>query len=313
MGFFIVKRVLQSILVLWLAFTVTFLLLFVIPGDAALARMGNEGALTPEQIDALRTSLGLNRPIWLQYFDQLFGIFRGDLGNSLRTGQPVAGMIADALPHTLTIAGLALVVSLIAGFTIAVAATYTRRYWLRSILLALPAVGVSIPTFWIGLILLSVFAFGLNWFPSFGTAAGGIALVLPVVTLSVVPSAMIAQVLAGSLHSARTAPYAYTAVAKGASRLRVIVVHCLRNASIATLTLTGLLTGGLLTGAVVTESVYSRSGLGRVILEGVQTVDLTVVQGVVLVAALVFITVNLLVDLSYPLIDPRIRRSRAVV
>jgi peptide/nickel transport system permease protein len=312
-GFFIVKRVLQSILVLWLAFTVTFLLLFVIPGDAALARMGNEGALTAEQIDDLRTSLGLNRPIWLQYFDQLFGIFRGDLGNSLRTGQPVVEMIAGALPHTLTIAGLALVVSLVAGLVLAIAATYTRRYWLRSLLLSLPAIGVSIPTFWIGLILLSVFAFGLNWFPSFGTSAGGAALVLPVITLAIVPSAMIAQVLAGSLESARTAPYAYTATAKGASRLRVIIVHCLRNASIATLTLTGLLTGGLLTGAVVTESVYSRSGLGRVILEGVQTVDLTVVQGVVLVAALIFIVVNLLVDLSYPLIDPRIRRSRAVV
>ena len=216
------------------------------------------------------------------------------------------------MPNTLTIAVLALILAVIVGFTLAVAAVYTRLYWLRSLLLALPAVGVSVPTFWVGLLLLSVFAFGLGWFPSFGTASGPAALVLPVVTLAVVPSSMIAQVLAGALESARTAPYAYTAYAKGASRLRVIVVHCLRNASISTLTLTGLLTGGLLTGAVVTESVFSRAGLGRVILEGVQTVDLTVVLGVVLVGAFIFVSVNLLVDLAYPLIDPRIRRSKSI-
>ncbi|WP_416429770.1 ABC transporter permease [Paenarthrobacter nicotinovorans] len=312
MGFFIFKRVLQAILVLWLAFTVTFVLLFIIPGDAALARMGTEASLTPAQIDELRTSMGLNRPLYVQYCDALFGVVQGDLGTSLRTGRPVVEMLGAAIPHTLTIAALALVVSVVAGFGVAVAAVYTRMYWLRSLLLALPAVGVSIPTFWVGLMLLSVFAFGLGWFPSFGSSSGPAALVLPVITLAVVPSSMIAQVLAGSLESARTAPYAYTAYAKGASRLRVIVVHCLRNASISTLTLTGLLTGGLLTGAVVTESVFSRAGLGRVILEGVQTVDLTVVQGVVLVGAVVFVAVNLLVDLAYPLIDPRIRRSKSI-
>lgn len=306
---YVVRRVVQAFLVVLLAFTLTFFLLFVVPGDAAVARLGSEVSLTPAELDALRDEMGLNDPMYVQYLSQLGGILTGDLGNSLMTGQPVLGTILDALPNTFTIAGLALALSLVLGTGLAVLANLTRFYWLRTLLLALPSVGVSVPTFWLGVILLSVFAFSLGWFPSFGTAEGASALVLPVVTLSVVPASMIAQVLAASLAEAQRSPYAYTALTKGASRLRVLLSHCLRNAAIPALTLTGLLTGGLLTGAVITETVYSRSGLGRVILEGVQTVDLTLVQGVVLVCVLTFVTVNLVVDLLYPVVDPRIRRS----
>lgn len=301
-------RLLQAAVVILIAFTLSFFLLYLVPGDAAIARLGSESSLSPADIDALRAELGLDRPWYEQYWSQISAMLTGDLGISLRTGRPVFEMISANLPNTIVLAGLSLVVAVVLGIAIAVLATYTRMRWLRSALLALPVLGVSVPTFWLGVLLLSVFAFQLRWFPSYGSG-GAEALVLPVLTLGTVCSANIAQVLSTSLLEASRAQYAFTAFTKGASRWRVLLGHCLRNASIPMLTMIGLLTGALLTGSVITESVFSRAGIGRVILEGVQTSDLPVVQGVVVICAVIFVGANLLVDLLYPVLDPRMRHQ----
>lgn len=304
-------RIGHALVVLWLAFTITFFLLYIIPGDAALARLGDEASVTPEQLATLREAMGLNRPLYVQYFGQIVSTLTGDLGTSLRTGEPVAGMIAAALPQTLLVASLALLLAVITGTLLAIAVAFTRRYWLRTLLLSIPSFCISVPTFWTGLILLMVFSYQLRWLPAFGSDTAASA-VLPVVVLSIIPAAMITQILAGSLIEAKHTAYARTAFNKGAGTMRVLLRHCMRNAMIPALTLIGVITGNLLSGSVIVETVFSRSGLGRVMLEAVQTVDLTVVQGVVFFCALVFVVVNLAVDLCYPLIDPRMRTRRAL-
>lgn len=304
-------RIGQSVVVVWLAFTISFLLLYVLPGDAALARIGGDAGaadVSQAQIEALRAELGLDQPAVVRYGQQLLGVVTGDLGTSLRTDRPVVDILAEALPQTFTLAVGALVVAVLAGTFLAVAAAWTRSGWLRSLLLALPATGMGLPVFWVGLVLITLFSFTWRLLPSSGNE-GFPALVLPAVTLAIVPAATIAQVLATSLDEALAQAYATTAAGKGASRSRVVVAHCLRNAAMPALTVAGVVVGNLVAGSVVIETVFSRSGTGRVLLDAVQTVDLTVVQAVVLVGAVVFVTVNLLVDLAYPLLDPRVRTS----
>jgi peptide/nickel transport system permease protein len=184
-------------------------------------------------------------------------------------------------------------------------ATYTGQRWLRQLLLSLPPLGVSVPAFWVGLMLVELFSFRRHWFPAFGND-GLRGLVLPAVTLAVPTGALVAQVLAKSLFTALAEPYIDTARAKGAGRVRIHLRHALRNASLPALTIVGLLCGQLLANSVVIETVFSRNGLGRVTAAAVTVQDIPLVQGVVVFGALIFVLVNLLVDLVYPLLDPRI-------
>jgi peptide/nickel transport system permease protein len=294
--------------VILIAFTLTFFLLFLSPGDAALARVAGDATATAEDLAALRTVLGLDQPWYVAYGTQLLAVVTLRFGNSLRTGLPVMDIIAAALPNTVQVAGLSMIVAIVLGVTIAVLATYTRVRWLRGLLLSLPVLGLSIPTFWLGVLLLVVFSFQLRWFPSYGSD-DPLSLVLPVATLGIVCSAAIAQVLATSLLDASRSPYAFTALTKGASRWRLLLRHCLRAASLPVLTMIGLLTGALLTGAVVIEIVFSRAGIGREIMQGVEVSDFPVVQGIVMVCAIIFVTVNLVVDVLYPVLDPRMRTA----
>lgn len=307
MKVYVLKRAAQAIVVLWLAYTLSFFLLNILPGDAALSRIGDSG-LSEEQIAQIRASLGLDQPLLVRYVDQLLAVIRGDLGHSFRDHQPVMDTIMAALPKTFSIAFPAIILALIVGTALAVVANTTKRSWLRNFFNALPSVGVSIPTFWIGILFIVLFAFRLGWVPAFGSSDWR-SLILPIVVLAIEPAAVIGQVLSTSLSQVLSSPYAFAARCRGNSRLRVILVHGLKNAFIPTLTITGVLTGALLTGAVVTETVFNRAGLGRVILQGVQNADIPVVQGAVIVAALIFVVVNLLIDLSYPLLDPRIRQE----
>ncbi len=307
MKVYVLKRAAQALVVLWLAYTLAFFLLNILPGDAALARMGDMG-LDPEQIEQIRISLGLDKPLIVRYGEQIFSILQGDFGSSYRDRQPVLGVVMTALPKTFAIAVPAILLGLVAGIALAIVANWVKTPWLRNFFNALPSVGVSIPTFWIGILFIMLFAFKLGWFPAFGSSDWR-TLILPVIVLAIEPAAVIGQVLSTSLSQVMRGPYAFAALCRGNSRLRVILVHGLKNAFIPTLTITGVLTGGLLTGAVVTETVFNRAGLGRVILESVKNADLPVVQGVVVVAAVIFVIVNLLIDLSYPLLDPRIRQE----
>ena len=308
MGWYLLRRVGQAVVVLWAAYTLTFVILYLLPGDpvSAAASAGVEaGTITADDLAALRAANGLDQPLVVQYLHHLGAVLRGDLGTSITLGRPVSTLLAEALPPTAQLAGAALGLAVLGGGGLAVLATYTRARWLRQLLLSLPPLGVSVPVFWVGLMLVQLFSFTLPWFPAFGDSAPG-AIVLPAVTMAVPTGAMVAQVLAKSLLTAAEEPYVDTATAKGAGRWRVHLRHVLRNASLPALTVVGLILGNLLASAVVVETVFGRNGMGRLTQSAVGTQDTPVVQGVVLFGALVFVVTNLLVDLVYPLLDPRI-------
>ncbi|MGW7201986.1 ABC transporter permease [Streptomyces sp. NPDC054837] len=305
---YVIKRVAQAVGVLWAAYTVSFLVLDFLPGDPVTAMAGagmDSGDVDPARLAALRHEYGFDKPVLAQYADYLGRAVRGDFGDAVSTGRPVTATLADALPQTLQLTGAALLLAVLLGGGLAVVATYTSRRWLRQLLLSLPPLGVSVPTFWVGLLLVEAFSFRLRWFPAFGND-GLRGLVLPALTLAIPTGAQVAQVLAKSLLTALDQAYVETARAKGAGRWRVHLRHALRNASLPALTVVGLLVGQLIAGSVVVETVFSRDGLGRVTAAAVTSQDIPLVQGVVVFGALIFVATNLLVDLVYPLLDPRI-------
>lgn len=302
------RRVVHALIVLWAAFTLSFLILFIVPGDPVITMLGPEAAseATPDQLAALRAELGTDQPLWLQYLDQLVHVLQGDLGESFRTSIPVSTMLGQALPSTLALAATSLSLGFALGVLLALAANYTRMAWLRSLLLALPPIAVSMPTFWIGLMLLQFFSFRLGWFPAIG-GQGLQGLVLPAVTLAIPVSAIIAQVLSKSLETTLAEPYAEVITAKGASRARLFFGHALRNAAVPAMTVAGVLVATVFGGSVLVETVFSRNGLGLMAATAVSNKDIPVVQGVVLVAAAVFVIMSLVIDVLYPVVDPRIR------
>lgn len=299
-------RLLQAVGVLWAAWTVSFLILYVLPGDPVRILIGPDASdVTPAELAKLRHQLGLDQPLFVQYFHQLGHLLQGNFGRSIGTGQPVADVIGGAIGPTVQIALAGLVLAVLFGGGVALLATYTRIKWLGQFLLGLPPLGVSIPAFWFALLLIQWFSFGIPLFPAIGDT-GPASVVLPAITLALPTGATIAQLLSKSLTATLREPYIDTAWAKGASRTRIHFRHALRNAALPALTVTGLIVGQLLSGTVVTETVFSRPGLGRITANAVQQQDIPVVQGVVLFAATVFVLANLLVDVIYPLLDPRI-------
>ncbi|GAA3640339.1 ABC transporter permease [Kineosporia mesophila] len=305
---YVIRRLVQAVGVLWAAYTLSFFILVLLPGDpvSAMAGAGADSApVDPARLEALRHEYGFDQPVPLQYLNHLGHALIGDLGDSVATGRPVTQLITQALPQTLLLTASALTLAFVLGGGLALAATFSARPGVRQVLLSLPPLGVSVPTFWIGLMLVQFFSFRNQWFPAFGND-GLKGLVLPAVTLAVPTGAQIALVLAKSLITTLDEPYIGTARAKGAGRRHVHLRHALRNASLPALTVAGLLVGQLMANAVVIETVFSRNGLGRVTQSAVSTQDIPVVQGVVVYGALVFVVVNLLVDLVYPVLDPRI-------
>ncbi|MFF0526070.1 ABC transporter permease [Actinomadura nitritigenes] len=301
-------RLAQAAGVLWAAYTVSFLVLDLLPGDPVSAMAGagaDQAGVDPARIARLRAEYGFDEPIPVQYVHYLGRALRGDFGDSVSGGRPVTSVIGDALPSTLQLVAAALALAVLLGGGLALAATYTSRRWLRQLLLSLPPLGVSVPTFWAGLMLVEILSFRARLLPAFGN--GGLrGLILPAVTLAIPTGAVVAQVLAKSLLTTLDEPYVQTARAKGAGRARIHLRHALRNASLPALTVVGVLVGQLMANSVVIETVFSRNGLGRVTAGAVTTQDIPLVQGVVVFGSLVFVLVNLIVDLAYPLLDPRI-------
>lgn len=311
MGRYLLRRVGLAIGVLWAAFTVSFVVLYLIPGDAVSAMTAaTDIPLSEAEIDALRAEYGADEPLIVQYGERLWAALHGDFGSSVQTGRSVTSSIFDALPSTAVLAGAALLIAVVGGGLLALAATGTEVRWVRQLLLALPPLAVSLPTFWVGLVLVQVFSFQLGIFPAIG-GTGLASLVLPAVTLALPISAVFAQILAKSLGTALDESYVTTARAKGVGRLAIHLKHALRNAALPALTVLGLLVGNLLAGAVVVETVFARAGIGRLTVQAVTAQDIPLVQGIVVFSAFVFVTVNLLVDLVYPLLDPRIAGSSA--
>ena len=290
------------------AYTVSFFILTLLPGDpvSAMAGAGSDSStVDPALIEKIKHQYGFDKPVLVQYLTYLGQALHGNFGTSVATGRPVSQVVSEAVPATFALAGAALLLAVVFGGFLAIAATYTSRRWLRQFLMSLPPLGVSVPTFWIGLMLVELFSFKFRLFPAFGNN-GLVGLVLPAITLAIPTSAQIAQVLTKSLLTTLGEPYVETAKAKGAGRVRVHLRHALRNASLPALTVLGVIAGQLLASAVVVETVFARSGLGRVTQGAVTAQDLPVVHGVVVLGALIVIVVNLTIDLVYPLLVPRI-------
>lgn len=302
------RRIALAVGVLLAAFTVSFIVLYLLPGDpvATMASGGLDGEpISPAALDALRARYGLDRPVPEQYVTKLWAALHGDFGTSIQNGQDVGASIREALPPTIQIAAAGLLVAVVFGGAVALIATYTSARWLRQLLMALPSLAVSLPVFWVGLMLVQLFSFQLRLLPSVG-ARGVEALVLPAITLGLPTGALVAQVLAKSLAQTLDEPYVVTARAKGVGRAAIHLRHALQNAAIPALTVVGYVVGNLLAGSVVVETVFTRPGIGRLTVAAVGVQDIPLVQGIVVFAAAVFVVANLLVDLVYPVLDPRI-------
>ena len=302
-------RVGQAVLVLWAAFTVSFVILYLLPSDPAAILLGQAAGpgavISPVALARVRHEYGLDQPVLVQYLHQLGNALHFDFGTSISQGQPVASLLAEDVPPTLALAAFALLLTIVFGVLLAFLATFVQASWLRRVLERLPAAGVSLPTFFVGLLLIQLFSFTLHWFPAAGSN-GFATLVLPAVTMSLPTSGVLAQVLIRSLGDTLGEAYITTARAKGLGRFVIHARHAFRNAALPALTILGLLFGATVTQAVVAETVFSRVGVGRLAQQAVTAQDIPVVQGIVVIAAALFVTINLVVDLVYPLLDPRV-------
>jgi peptide/nickel transport system permease protein len=305
---YLLRRVGQGVIVLWAAFTVAFVLLQALPGNAILNRFMNPDlGLTTAQIDALEQSYGTNSPIWVQYLHTAGSFLTGNFGDSLQTGLPVSTLILSALPSTLVLAAFGLLFGVALAIGIAFVSSLAPFAWLRGALQSLPSLFVAVPVFWLGIMLIQVFSFELRLVPIITTNPVQ-ALILPVVTIAIPISAPLAQVLVRSIDDIRLSPFVSVIAAKGASPRWILVRDVARNAVLPAITIAGLLFGDLIGSAIVTETVYGRTGLGRVTEAAVASQDAPVVEAVVVICAAVYVVVNLIVDLLYPVLDPRLRR-----
>jgi peptide/nickel transport system permease protein len=303
---YVIRRMLGALGVLWGVATIVFLLLQVLPGDPAETILAGSGA-SQADIVRIRQQMGLNDPLLVRYGHYLWHTLQGDLGRSLFSDRPVTRTIAEQLPATLQLAGAALVVALVLGLSLGILAALRRGTWLDQIAVGVAVLGVSVPVFWSGLLLIWIFSVGLNWLPATG-AEGWRHLIMPAVVLGLTGAGPIARLVRASLLNVLDTDYITMARAKGLSQVAVVSRHALRNALIPVITLIGLQAGFLLGGTVVTEAVFARPGLGRLVVDAILWKDLPVVQGVVLLIAASYVLVNLLADLTSLVLDPRLRR-----
>lgn len=313
---YLLERIGQALIVLWAAYTATFMILYLLPGNPVALRLSGANVqvqdLTPAQLARLEAQYGLNKPVIEQYFTMLWNALHLNFGQSTSLSLPVSTVLGQRLPNTIILACFAVVFMLVLGFGTAYAAAWVRWRPAKLVLSRLPAIGVSVPSFWVGLLLIQLFCFDLGWFPSTGTD-GPSSYVLPAISMALPAGAILAQVLTSSFEKTLREPYIATAKAKGLSRGAIQLRHALRNAALPTLTLLGLLIANAVTGAVIAETVFSISGVGRLAQQAVLAQDVPVVQAIVLLAAVAFVLVNLIVDLLYPLLDPRIAYTPKVV
>lgn len=305
MWIFIGRRLLISIPLLLGLTLLVFAMMHVLPGDPAQVLLAESGA-NPEAVAKLRTELGLDLPLHIQYLKYMDNLLHGDLGSSLFTYQPVAAIIRQNAPATLELAMSAILVALLIGVPLGLLAAVFKDTWIDQVTMTFAALGVSMPGFWLGLLAILLFSVVLGWLPSGGR--GTLAhLVMPMVILGFNSAAVIARLVRSSMLEVLRQDYMMTARAKGGGELYLLWRHALKNSLIPVVTMVGLQFGFLLGGTVVTETVFARPGLGRVVVDAIIYKDIPVVQGVVLFVAIVYLTINLVVDCCYAFIDPRIR------
>lgn len=305
--FFILKRIAAAIPTLIGVTIVLFIALRLLPGDPVAVILGSAPA-TPEVEAQLREEFGLNQPVWQQYLDYLGNALTLDFGNSYSTRQAVSTMIAGQILPTLQLALAAAVVSGITGIVFGAFAAMYKGRWPDVVIRILSLINTSMPSFWVGLLLIMLFSFTLNWFPASGS--GGLdTLVLPAIALGLAAGGTVARLVRNSVIDVLGENFVSALHAKGLKQHVIVLKHVLRNAIIPTVTVIGLQFGALIAGAVIVEAVFSRRGLGQMLVQGIAANDFPVIQGVVLVIAVIYIAVNIAVDVSYAYIDPRIRLS----
>jgi peptide/nickel transport system permease protein len=305
MAKYIRRRLALAVPTVLLTSLVVFLMLFLIPGDPASIYVGEQTA-TPERLADIRRVMGLNRPLYVQYADFAWKALHGDLGRSLQTNRPVIDEILSRLPSTVILAVAAMAIAIVFGGSLGLISGLRQNTLLDNLAMSVALFGVSVPVFWLALLLIMLFAVHLHWLPA-TSGPGWRGLVLPAVSLALLSAATLARLVRSSLLDVLQLEYLTTARAKGLSRAVVVLRHALPNAVIPVITAMGLQFGALLSGAVITETIFARPGLGKLVVDSIQNKDLPTVQGVILVLALIYIGMNLLVDLSYALVDPRIR------
>jgi len=305
------RRFPSLLLTLFLISLITFVVVQVVPGDPAQIILGTEAP--PEALADLRAQLGLDRPLPLQYLSWLTGVLRGDLGVSLRHGRPVATLIAERLPVTLSLAILSLAPAVLLAVPLGILAATHQHSALDYGVLLLAQAGLALPSFWIGILLILLFALSWRWLPSGGYVPWGESplealrsLAMPILALGLPVAGVLARLVRASMLEELSRDHIRTARAKGLSETQIIVRHVLRNALIPTVTLLGLQLGFLLGGSIVIEQVFALPGVGRLVLFAINNRDLPLIQGLVLFIAALVVTINFLVDMAYTWLDPRI-------
>ncbi len=305
---YLLKRLVSAILVIFGVTLLVFTMVRLVPGDPVDIMFANQPRPTPEQRAALRHQLGLDLPIHRQYLHFLGRALRGDLGRSFRTKQPVTSEIVARLPNTVKLTVASLSVAVLFGVCAGMLAAMFKGSWIDAATMVIAILGVSLPAFWLGLMLILLFAVQLGWFPVSGAATWR-HLVLPAVTLGVLTSGILARMTRSSLLEELSRDYVRTARAKGLRESAVIARHALRNALIPVVTIVGLQLGQLLSGAFIIEAVFAYPGVGLLAVNALQARDFPLIQGIVLFVAIIYVVVNLAVDLLYCLIDPRVSYS----
>jgi peptide/nickel transport system permease protein len=304
---YLVTRLLAAIPVLFGASVLVFAMLAFIPGDPVDVMLGaSGGSVTAEQRAALREQLGLNEPLPVRYARFVGNALQGDLGRSISSRRPVVVEIATQIPSTLQLAAAAMTISVALGFLLGTIAALRHNTVWDTAIMAVALGGVAIPSFWLGMLLLLVFSLWLGWLPPAGSE-GIERLIMPAAALGYGASAVVARLVRSSMLEVLNQDFLRTARAKGLTDRAVVARHALKNALIPVVTLLGVQAGFLIANAVVVETVFSRQGIGRLLVQGLNNRDFPIVQGVVLVIAALYVVLNLLVDLTYAWIDPRIR------
>lgn len=303
---YLVRRLITSVLVLFGVSVLVFSVIHLVPGDVTMAILGRQ-RVSEEKVAELREQLGLNDPLYVQYGRYLSNALRGDLGKSIRTNMPVSQAIAEQLPSTVALAASALVVALAIGLIVGLLAALRHGTWFDTFVMGLSVSGLSIPTFWMGLLLILLFSVNLKLFPSISNSSSFRDLFLPALTLGLPEAAVVARMVRASMLDVLNKDYIITARAKGLPERAVVLKHALRNALIPVVTFVGLQMAYLLGGATIVETMFARQGIGRLAVQSIFSRDYPMVQGVVLITAAIYVVINTLTDITYVYLNPRIR------
>lgn len=299
-----VKRILGMIPLLFVISLIAFMFVHLIPGDPARLIAGTDATI--EEIENIREKYGLDQPLYQQYFDYMANLFQGDLGQSIVTGRPVLDMLVERFGPTLSLTFASMAWALIFGLLIGVISAVKRNKWPDHLSMFLAVSGVSIPSFWLGLMMIQLFSVQLGWFPT-GGIGGFETYILPSFTLGAGVAAIIARFTRSSLMDVLKEDYIRTGRSKGLTEFKVINRHAVRNALIPVVTMSGLQFGFLLSGSIITETIFSWPGLGRLLINSITARDYPVIQSEILLFSLEFLLINLLVDLLYGFLNPKIR------